>query len=264
MSAPVLAKALRDHRRGVAGWSVGLLCLLLLEGALWPSVRDMTGMDELLAGYPEPLQELFDLEAMSTGVGFLNAELFTLVLPALFIVFGISRGAQSVAGEEERGTLELLVVTPMSNTRLLIEKAAGLVAAVLALGAALFIATMLSSALFDLRVPVASGLAGAAALSGLGVEFGCVALAAGAATGRRGVAVVVSAVAAVAAYVLYVAGLLVADVGDWSGWSPFHQALSGGPLGRELPGSSAWLLLGAVAVVAASAPVFARRDVRHV
>jgi ABC-2 type transport system permease protein len=69
-------------------------------------------------------------------------------------------------------------------------------------------------------------------------------------------------VAAVGAYVLYVGGLIVDGLGRWLPWSPFHQALAEGPLADGLPGRFAWLVLGATAVVAVAAPVFARRDIR--
>ena len=106
MLANVFTKTLRDQRRSLIGWSIGIATLILVEGALWPSVRDMPNLDEFLASYPEALKEAFNLGAMTTGTGFLNAELYTLVLPILFLVFGISRGARLVAGEEEAGTLE--------------------------------------------------------------------------------------------------------------------------------------------------------------
>lgn len=263
MNTPVLLRALRDQRRSLIGWSVGVALLLLVEGALWPSVRDMPQLDELLAGYPEPMQEMFGLDTMSTGVGFLNAELYTLVLPVLFIVHGIARGARLVAGEEEAGSLEMVLVTPMSTTRVLAEKAAGLVLAVALLGLVCGLATLTVSAIFDMGVPVGYVAVASLAIVLLGIEFGLFALAVGAVTGRRMVAVAVPGVAAVAAYVLYVAGMLVESMADWSPWSPFQQALSEGPLVGSVPGALGWLVLGSMAAVALAAPVFARRDIRH-
>ena len=40
---------------------------------------------------------------MTSGLGFLNAELFSLMLPVLFLIYAIARGARLVAGEEEAG-----------------------------------------------------------------------------------------------------------------------------------------------------------------
>ena len=112
-------------------------------------------------------------------------------------------------------------------------------------------------------VPVGHVAVASLAMVLLGVEFGLLALAVGAMTGRRLVAVAVTGTAAVAAYVLYVAGVLVEGLADWSSWSPFHQALAEGPLVGSLPGGFGWLVLGAAAAMALAPPVFARRDIRH-
>jgi len=262
MLANVFTKTLRDQRRSLIGWGIGVAALILIEGALWPSVRDMPNIEEFLASYPEAMKEAFSLDAMTTGGGFLNAELYTLVLPLLFLVFGISRGARLLAGEEEAGTLEVLLVTPVSTTRILLEKAAGLLLAVLLLGGVAGLSTLLASALFSMGISAASVAVGSLAMVLLGLEFGWLALAVGAMTGRRSMAIGVAAVAALGAYVLYIGGLMVDSLHAWLPWSPFHQALADGPLASGLPIRFAWLVLGAVVVVAVAAPVFARRDIR--
>jgi len=263
-SGQVLRKTLRDQRRGLTGWGLGIVVLVLIEGALWPSVRDMPQLDELLEGYPAAMKELFDLDSMSTGVGFLNAELFTLVLPILFIVFGVGRGARLVAGEEEAGTLEMLLVTPLSTTRLLLEKALGLLVSVFVLGIVCGLVTVLVSTMFSMDVPVGHAAVGSLAMVLIGVEFGWLALAAGAVSGRRAVAIATSGVAAVAAYVLYVAGHLVDSLHEGMAWSPFHQALADGPMDAAVPLRFGWLIVGALAVLALALPAFGRRDIRAV
>jgi ABC-2 type transport system permease protein len=109
----------------------------------------------------------------------------------------------------------------------------------------------------------AADLAGAVlAMVLLGVEFGWLALAIGAATGRRGVAIGLAAAAAVASYLLYAAGKLVGTVEPWLPVSPFHQALDGGPLGAGLPAAYGWLILVPAVLLAAALPMFGRRDIR--
>lgn len=258
----IAAKTVWDQRRSLLGWSIGLVALLVLEGALWPSVRDMPDLDQLLSGYPEGMKEVFSLDAMDTGVGFLNAELYTLLLPALFIGFGVARGARLVAGEEEAGTLEILLVTPVSTTGLYLAKALGLLVSMLALGCVVFGATLAVSAAFSMEVSLGQALVGSMALLLLGLEYGWLALAVGAMTGRRGVALGITAVAAVGGYVLYVGGLIVNALETWLPWSPFHQALADGPLDGTLPPRFGWLALGAAAALVSALPVFARRDIR--
>lgn len=257
----VFLKSLRDQRKAFLGWSIGIVALVLLEAALWPSVRDMPDLEKFLEGYPEAMRELFDLENFGTGTGFLNGELFSALLPVLFLTFGIGRGARAVAGEEEAGTLEVLLVTPVSNARLLVQQALALATTMAGLGVVLYLAILGSSAAFDMGVG-AGELAGAClAMVLIGIEFGLLALAVGAVTGRRGIAIGVASAAAVAAYVLYVAGQLVDAVRPWQPLSPFHQALRDGPIGAGLPAAYGWMALGALVVLAAALPIFDRRDI---
>jgi ABC-2 type transport system permease protein len=257
----VFLKCLRDQRRALVGWGIGVLLLVLLEAALWPSVRDMPDLEEFLAAYPEAMRKLFNLETFGTGAGFMNAELFSTLLPVLFIIFAVGRGARMLAGEEEAGTLDVLLVTPVSTVRLLLQLAAVLATAVGVLGAVVYVTLLASSPIFGLGIGAADLAAATLAMVLLGVEFGWLALAVGAATGRRGLAIGVASTAAVGAYVLYVAGEFVGAVESWQPLSPFHQALTGGPLGAGLRGAYIWMPAVAVAVIGMALPVFGRRDI---
>lgn len=261
MLANVFTKSLYDQRRAILGWGVGIVALLLVEGALWPSIRDMPNLSSYLNSYPEAFRKLFNLEDFGTGAGFFNAELFSALLPILFIIFGIGRGARAIAGEEESGTLDVLLVTPVSNMGLVFSEAAALATSTLALGVVLWACGLVVSAAFGIGLGVAD-LAGATlGVVLIGVEFGWLALAAGAMTGRRSVAIGTATVAAVAAYVLYVAGQLVDAVKPWRVASPFYQALHAGPLGGGTPASYGWLILAGAVVVSLALPVFDRRDI---
>jgi ABC-2 type transport system permease protein len=260
--ANVFTKTLRDLRRATFGWSIGIAALVVVVTVLWPSIRDMPDLEELLANYPAQMRELFDVQAITTGAGFLNAELFSMLLPALFIVYGVGRGARLVAGEEADGTLETLVVTPVSRTRLLLDKALALAVAMGALGAVLLVTVLIASALVDMGLPPQDAAIGTLSMVLVGLLHGWLALAVGAATGRRTLALVVAATVAVAGYVLHVAGALVDAVAPWQPLSPFTQAVGTGPVGPDLPLGFAWLAIGAVALVATSIPRFATRDIR--
>ena len=261
MFTNVFTKTLRDQRRALVGWSIGLVVLVLLESALWPTVRDMGNLADFVANYPEPMKELFKLDQFGTGAGFLNGELYSLMLPILFLVYGIGRGARSIAGEEEGGTLEVLLMTRVSPTNLVLHRAAALATGMVALGVVLFLAVAACSPVFDLGVPLGEAAVGSLAMVLLGIEFGSLALAVSAVTGRHVVANAVASAVAVAAYVLYAAGGLVTGLEAWQGFSPFDQALAGGPLGGGLAWAFLWMPAAAVVFVAVALPVFERRDI---
>jgi ABC-2 type transport system permease protein len=261
MTSPVLAKTLADQRRGLRWWSAGLTALVGSMAALWPSVRSMADLTEMLDSYPKGLQDLFDMKAITTGGGYLNAELFSIMLPAMFVVFAIGRGARLLAGEEQDRTLELLLVTPRPRSSVLVSKAAGLVLATAALGVVLFAVTAAAS--LGLAMGIGLGQLAAAALSMtlLGIEHGLIAIGVGAATGRRSVAVSVAGTVAVAGYVLFVLARLVGAVRPWGVLSPFEQALASGPIGGGLPAVWLWMPLVGLVALGAAIPVFERRDI---
>ncbi|WP_330181244.1 ABC transporter permease [Nocardia sp. NBC_01503] len=264
MFGTVYRKCLRDQRRGLIGWSIGIVMLVLLESALWPSMSRISGLQQLLDSYPEALRKLFAIDEFSTGTGFLNTELYSMMLPLLFLVFAISRGARAVAGEEESGTLEVLLMTRVTPIRLLLAQGAVLLTGLTLLGTVLFAAVVGCSALFAMHVGIAAAATGSVAMIALAAPFGGLALAVGAATGRRLIALTAASVGAVASYVLFAASKMVDAVRPWGPWSPFQQALGTGPMGAGLHSGYLWLAVAAVIFLAAALPVFDRRDIRGV
>src|SRR5690606_2514270 len=96
----------------------------------------------------------------------------------------------------------------------------------------------------------------------LGLFFGTVTMAVGAATGRKGPGMAVTGGWAVLGYVAVTAGQSV-DALAWLQWrSPFHCYRSGQPPYDGLPGGDYLVLAGATAVLALTAVLaFDRRDV---
>ena len=255
----VFAKTVADQRRGLLGWGAGVGGTVLVMSAMWPSFSDID-FEAIMEQYPKGLMEVFNVADMSTAVGFLNAEVFSLMLPIMFAVYAIGRGARLVAAEEEGGTLEVMATMPLPRTAMVVEKAAGLVVGVAALSLVLLLSTWLSSALFGLEIAMIDGVNGAVAMFLLGTEFGLVALAVSAATGRRGLAMGLASGFAGASYVLYVAGQLLDSLRPYVKFSPFYQAISGGPLAPNLPLMVVAMPLVGLAVFATSVPIFDRRD----
>jgi ABC-2 type transport system permease protein len=258
--AVVFTKTMYDQRRTLGYWALGIAALMLLMALLWPTVRDVYD-ETLLQAYPEELRDVFGLDTFGSGAGYLNVEVFSIMLPIVFIVFGIGRGARLIAGEEQQGVLEPVLVTPASRTRILLEKAAALAVGVVVLGLALFVITLLGSLLVDMEIPIADAAVGALSMTLLGLWAGWLALAIGAATGRRDQAITGASIILIATYVLHVVGALVEEVEPWRILSPITQAIEAGPLDGTVPSAFAALPLVALIFLALAVPLFASRDV---
>lgn len=260
MLTTVFAKALRDQRRGLLGWGIGTAATTLVMGAIWPSFSG-ADIDALMESYPSELLEVFNVTDMGTGVGFLNAELFSIVLPIMFVIYAVGRGSRLIAGEEEAGTLAIVLTMPISRSKALVEKAAGLFVGVGVLALVLGVSLCATSLAFDMGISVRAAAFGALTQWFTGLEFGLLALAVAAGTGKRALAIGIPAGIAAATYV----GFLVSQFVDslaWLRWlSPFHAATTGGPLGDSLPALVWTMPLVGVVAVALSVPIFRDRDI---
>ena len=262
MISVVFRRTMRELRKSLVGWSIGIAGLVGVIGLLWPTIREMD-MAALLDAYPEALRELFNVEAFTTGAGFMNAELFSMMTPVLFITYGIGTGARLLAREEESGTMDVLLSTPLSRSELLVGKALAMVTGLVVLGAVVAASTWLVGTAFSMDIGIGYTLGVALAMVLIGGVFGGLAFAVAAVVGRRSRAIAVSATAAAAAYALYIAAAIVDSVGDWNWLTPFHHAVGVGPPADPaagIPLGFLWLALGALAFIAAGRPIFRRRD----
>ena len=253
-------RALHEQRRALVGWAAGLGTTVILELSLFPTVR-ATDLSKLVASYPEAVKQLFSVGDFSSGPGYVRAELFSLVVPMLLVVLGVLWGSDAIAGEEERHTIDLLLTHPISRRRALVEKAAAVAAGIFVVSTVVLAALVVGDVAFHVRVGAARLASGVVATALLAVLYALVALALGAATGRRGAARGVSAALAVAAYLVSSLAPLVSWLRPWRTASPWYHALGVDPIAHGLsPSHVAVLVVLAGLVLAAGAIGFDRRD----
>ena len=257
----VFERSVHEQRRSLYSWGAGMFALALLMVSLYPTVRDNPQLSTLHESYPKALRSLFGISDLTTGTGYLRAELFSLVAPMLVVVLAVLWGGDLIAGEEDRGTIDILLANPVSRRRIFLEKWAALVAGVSLVTAAFAVGLAIGVPAVDLHAG-AGRLAAALVATGLtGVLFGTIALGAGAATGRRGLARGLTAVAAVGAYLLSSLAELVGWMKPLRPLSPWYHAMGVDPLAI---GFSALhlLVVAAVTAVVVGAAIWAfdRRD----
>lgn len=256
----VFGRTLHDERRALLGWSVGIAATVVLELALYPTVRN-NDMSELLDSYPESVKQLFGLTDFATGTGYVRAELFSFVLPLLVVVFGVLWGSDALAGEEDRGTLDLVLANPVTRRQVVVEKAGALLVGLSTVCTAMAATLVLGDAAFSVGVPVARLTAATVMTFALAAVFAVGSLALGAATGHRGLARGAGAALAVAAYLLSALGPLAGWLEPWRPASPWYHALGVDPLSAGLPLLHLLGLIALVVVIAAAgAEAFERRD----
>ncbi len=123
-------KTLRDLRGQVWGWGLGLGAMGLLVVVLYPPFKDQLGdLVKLLSSYPPALSAFFgDMSQLARWEGWLNIEFYSWI-PPILAIFAIGTGTGLIAGEEEKGTLDLLLSHPIRRWRVVAEKFAAFVVA---------------------------------------------------------------------------------------------------------------------------------------
>ncbi|MGC5015238.1 ABC transporter permease subunit [Streptosporangium sp. DT93] len=260
------SKSLRDHRRALIGWTVGIGAFFGLYLSFYPNIAsnpDLYGA-AALKKFPPAMRDLMGGLAggFTSGSGFLQALVYQLFGPLLFIMCAAVLGNRAIARPEEAGTLELTLTLPITRRRLLLERFAALALSLLGVAAVTLVIVLALSAAVGLGVPAGRILAGHTGVFLLALFFGTLCLTVGAATRRPGVALAVVGVVAVAGYVVETMGKDV-DAVSWLRWiSPFHYYLDGRPIQLGFPVWEYLVLAAATAVlVLVAIPAFDRRDV---
>lgn len=255
-------KTLRDHWKGLLGWGVGLAAMAALEIAVYPSIRERAEeMNRLVANYPEAFKAMFGLNDFTSGAGFIQAELYSLVVPLVLTALAISFGAGATAGEEEHKTIDLLLATPVTRRRVVVHKLLALVTGTVLVGLAPVAVLWVGSVVQDMGIGLDRLLAATTGAVLLGLCFGGVALAVGCASGRRALAAAAGAGLAITGFLVNSLSALAEGLRPWRPLTLFYQYAGNDPLRNGLDVVNAAVLLAFATLMALAALVaFQRRD----
>lgn len=127
----VVKYELRRRIRGTVVLVVGVGLYLQFILLLFPSMQEVAG--SLEENYPEALREAFSLASLSTVEGFLSAEVYQFVWLLMLGLYFIYLAGGTIADEVESGRIDLLLATPISRKRLIVEKFAAIVGIIVVL-----------------------------------------------------------------------------------------------------------------------------------
>jgi ABC-2 type transport system permease protein len=260
----VLGKTLSEQRRSLLWWGLGLFVAGATYAPFYPSIKDNAEMlNKYMNSMPDFLREAF-LGAtgdFTSPAGYLNTELFNFFAPLLLILFAVGAGARAIAGEEEKQTLDILLSTPTPRRRIVIDKFGAMLVAGALVSVLLWLSVPVTGPPFDLNASLVDLTAAVFMCFLLAMAFGAIALAIGAATGRRALAVGVTAGIAGGTYLLDLLVPAIKSIEFLQLLSPFHYYLGAEPMMRGLDVGGS-LVLAAIAVVAFAAALvlFERRD----
>lgn len=260
---------LAERRRGLIGWTIGTVALVLVMAAVFPSIRDTAAeLEAYVASLPEGLMDAFGLggASIASPEGYLTSQLYSNMYPVVVLIMGIGLGMWAIAGSESDGTLEATLAAPVRRTSLAAARLLGMAILTLTVTAISTAALVLISFPLGLHEGIpAWGMWSAGLLMwAMALLFASLAFAVGAATGRRGLAIAVATTIAVVTFLMQIIASLAEPL-EWLRYaSPWYWFLEPNPL---VTAPSALSLLLPLALTAAISAVgimqFNRRDLAN-
>lgn len=132
---------------GTVAIAVGLSLFAVMFLAIGPSIVEEVDMESYAEAFPDAFEASFGLEGMGSFAGLLATELYQFGFVILLGLYFAYLGGGTVAADIEIDRLDLLLTTPISRSRLLVEKYAALVPSMLLInvvvGAVVYVGALL-------------------------------------------------------------------------------------------------------------------------
>jgi ABC-2 type transport system permease protein len=262
MLANLFWKTLRDQRWSLFGWSAGLAVLSLYLLYVYPFINRASAMMKVLDSLPPVIKNLIGKNNfMASPEGFFNLQPFSVLGPLLFIVFAVAKGSDATAGEEERGTLDLLLANPLGRRQAVVQKSLAHGAALLVLSAVFWLAMAGGAWLFGIALDRLRLAEVIFSLWLLGLVFYSLALACGCWLGKKKFSIGVSGGLAVITYLVNAYAPMVESLRPYRVVSPFYFYNGNNVLGNGLQPAHVLVLAGLFCFFSAAALIaFQRRD----
>jgi ABC-2 type transport system permease protein len=258
MFRSIWSKTLRDYRVAILAWgfALGLFATIDFAESTSTTIATFGSLVPLFHFLGDPYQ-------IQTPEGFITWRIMELFVPLAMCFWPILAGARLVRGEEERGSMDVLLATPQSRAVLLLSKLSALLIALILIGLLLALGLIAGQARLEGHVSVVRALLVGLNASLLAFFFGCLALLFSQFTANRAVAAGWASGLLVLSVLLDSAGRLMN--GSWVQYlSPFYYYNLNRPLIPSFPDQPlAAALLASFAVLSAGASLllFARRDI---
>lgn len=259
----VFGKTLRDLRWPTFWTALALFAIAGYFTLLYPTYSKTFDLQSLLDKIPPAMKAIIGGQFIdvSTVNGFLNIELFPLILPAVLAGYAVAQGSGMTAGEESRGTIDVLLSLPVARWRLVLDKAAAVTISLVVIAFGMWAGAVggaIGSASAIDAGDVAAGLVLATLVA---LDFGAFALLIAAATGARSASIGLPVAVLVVMYFVNALSPIITSLDAIKRLSLFYWYLEGDPLRQGLSGTDA-AVLGVVAIVLLGLGLiaFERRD----
>lgn len=248
--------------RSAVIWGLALGALGGIFVALYPSLADASGMEQMINSMPRAMRDLagYGTGSFSSVESFLNSEMLGFMVPLALSFFPILVASSALAGAEEDGTMDVMMGNPLSRPQLVAGRFLAVAALLLGIVALMGALTWIAALLADVDLSPGSMAAASLSLWPLCLFFGGIALLCSALLHRRFLALAIPAALLIVMY--FVDGLagsvqLFETIQPLSAFYYYGAAIQEG-----MDWSSFGVLSAATAVLVGLAIlIFRRRDI---
>jgi ABC-2 type transport system permease protein len=260
----VFRYTLRGFRGQILGWGIALMLLAMLLVSMYDSFAgEQEQLNALLDIYPEEITAFFgDFSSMfSSPEGFLSIELLSY-LPLILGIFAVLVGSGLLVGDEENGTLDLVIAHPVGRTALFGGRLAAFIAAAVCILAITWLGLVLPMSWSSVEIGAGRMCLPLLAVLAQMLVFGMLSLLLSMLLPSRRMAATTGGLLLVAGFFLTALAKINEDLEPYAKLSPLNYYQTQDAFHNLNAG---WLagLFGAAAVLAAlSWVLFLRRDIR--
>ena len=186
----ILLEQLWTAKKSIFFWSLALAGSSFLVIELYDSMATQFTSAFEESGMPAGFEAFFgNMSAFSSPAGWLGLEMYSLMLPISLAIVGISAGSSAVGREENSGTLELLLSSPISRSRLMIEKLTAVTLQLFIIAFAVWVTIALSKYFLNYDINLQDAALATLSAFLVGLVFACSAAAIQAISGSRSLAI---------------------------------------------------------------------------
>ena len=117
----LIKKILRDNKRSLMGYGIGLLVYSLLMAAMYPMfIESGFNMEEFMEDFPEAFMQAFgvSVEGEFTFTSYIGMEYLNMMWIIIVLFFIVYFAAKIIASAIDDGTIELVLSRPISRIKI--------------------------------------------------------------------------------------------------------------------------------------------------
>ncbi|HBG81671.1 TPA: hypothetical protein DDW69_02400 [candidate division CPR2 bacterium] len=124
---PILWRTIKNKRIAITAFAVSAVGFALMYVALFPSIQKSSEqLIQAMEAYPESMMKAFGVDSVQTMLssleGFIATEFFSFIWPIMAVILACSLPGTAIAGEIEKGTIEIVLSQPVSRAKIFFGK----------------------------------------------------------------------------------------------------------------------------------------------